>query len=120
MRIPTACKPSYDASILINTSVKGAGSCSVNYYPAGNELALENDTATGTSALQPGSSATISNSQCTLSGVGSSVTKSGKQLAVVYALTFSSSFTSLQKVFLRSEDVNGSNSGWVPESTWTP
>jgi hypothetical protein len=116
---PNGAQAFYNASILINTSVKGDGSCSVTYYPANNELALENDTATATSVLKPGSSATVSNSQCTLSGVGSSVTKPGSQLTVVYTQTFNSNFTGLQNVYLRSEEISGSNSGWTQEGTWT-
>jgi hypothetical protein len=117
---PNGALSFYDASILINTSVKGAGSCLVTYDPARNQLALANDTATATYLLQPGSSASVSNSQCTLSGAGSSVTKSGTQITVVYSLTFSSAFTGSRHVYLRSEDKSGANSGWVQQGTWTP
>jgi hypothetical protein len=105
---------------LMNTSVNAANGCYVQYVPSQNALYLENNAGNGTSAaLTPGSSNTVSNNQCTLSGSGSSVTSSGNNMTVIYALTFSSTFTAAQNVYLLA-GTNNASSGWVREGTWTP
>ena len=69
--------------------------------------------------LTPGSSSSISNSQCTLNGTGTSVSTSGNNLTVNYALTFSSTFTGAQNSYLSASSATVS-SGFVHEGTWTP
>ena len=106
--------------ILVNPAIAGVNSCQAFYYPSNNALYLENDADNGTlGPLTPGSAGSVSNSQCTLSGVGSSVSTSGKNITVNFALTFASSYTGLQNVYL-SANSQTMTSGWVREGTWTP
>jgi hypothetical protein len=92
-----------DVRILFNTAVSGASGCYVYYYSVRNKLYLENDAGTGLSAgIKPGSSATLSNSQCTLVGTGSSYNVSGTNGALIVALTFSGTFTGLKNAYLHS------------------
>jgi M6 family metalloprotease-like protein len=107
--------------ILFNGSVNGVNGCYVTYSPASNALYLENNAdSSELGPITPGSSSTLSNSQCTLSGTGSSATKSGNTLSVTYNLTFSTTFESAQKLYLYAISNGGGNSGWVQEGTWTP
>ena len=71
--------------------------------------------------LTPGSSSSISNSQCTLAGTGTSVTTSGNTLTINFAITFGSTFTGSKNVYMEAINSSGSmSSGWTEEGTWTP
>jgi len=107
--------------VLFNATLKVSGACYVAFVPASGEMYLYNDAGTAvlTPGIAPGSSASVSNSQCTLAGTGSSFSASGDNVTLNVALTFSPSFTGRKDVFL---DAVGkvSNSGWVQKGTWTP
>jgi DNA-binding beta-propeller fold protein YncE len=104
--------------ILFNTSVTGVNACYALYYPATNALYLENNADNGTAGpITPGSSSTLSNSQCTLNGTGSSVSSSGDNLTVNFAITFSSTFTGLKNTYLYATGATAS-SGWIEKGTW--
>ena len=105
------------AFLLFNTSVSSVNACYVQYYPSSNLLYLKNDAGTGvTAGVTPGSSATVSNSQCTLSGTDSSYSASGNTATLKVAPTFTSS--AFTNVYLYASDVDGTNSGWVQKGTW--
>jgi subtilase family serine protease len=106
--------------LLLNASVNGVSACYVTYYPASNALYLENNADNGTvGPLTPGSSSSISNSQCTLNGSGTTVTFSGSKLTVAYALTFATTFSGQKNVYLEA-NASRASSGFVKEGTWTP
>jgi fibronectin type 3 domain-containing protein len=101
------------------SAVSGSNSCFVLYYPATNSLELLTNTGAVSSKITPGSG-TLSNSQCTISGSGTTVVRSGDTLTLNLAVTASSTYTSQQNVFLFAEDNSSAQSGWVKEGTWTP
>jgi len=76
-------------------------------------LYLVNDPGT---ALLPGlvlnGSGSVSNSQCMISGIGSSVNGSGNTLTLTLAITFTQSFAGNQVFFLSARNNNGQNSNW--------
>jgi subtilase family serine protease len=107
------------ARILFNNVISASNTCYVLYNPATNAMYLENNAGSGASAaVTPGSASSVSNSQCTLAGSGSSVTSSGNNLTVNYALTFTSTFTGTKDIYLLAGDNSGS-SGWIQKGTWT-
>ena len=107
--------------VLFNTSATFSAACFVIYSPGPNQLFLYNDAGTGLSAaVTPGSSAQVSNSQCTLKGTGSSFSKSGNNLTLSVALTFTGKFSGQKKVYLYAWGNNNLNSGWLQKGTWTP
>jgi hypothetical protein len=82
---------------------------------------LYNDAGTSASAaFTPGSSATASNSQCTLNGTGSSFTTSGNNLTLNVALTFSSGFVGTKNVYMYATGNSGATVGWTAMGTWIP
>jgi trimeric autotransporter adhesin len=94
--------------------------CSVFYNPATNQLYVYNDGNTALSApLTPGAAGTVSNSQCTLSGPGSSVSTSGNVLTLSVAVMFQATFTGLKNAFIYAGAVNGTSTGWVLKGSWT-
>jgi hypothetical protein len=108
-------------ALLFNNTTSTAHGCFVSYRPATNLLYLENDGGTGELAgIAPGSAGSVSNSQCTLLGTGSSYSASGSTATLNVALTFSGTFLAPNKVYLYAAEANtsASNSGWVTEGTW--
>jgi hypothetical protein len=108
-------------TVLFNTSAKLSGACAVVYTPPTNKMYLYNNTGTAvlTPAVVPGSSTSLSNSQCTLTGTGSSFSKSGNNLTLNAVLTFTSTFLGQKNVYLLASSKTGS-SGYVLKGTWTP
>jgi hypothetical protein len=109
-----------DVLVLFNTPLKLSSACAVVYVPRANQMYLYDDAGTGFSTgVTPGSSASVSNSQCALSGKGSSLSTSGNSLTLNAALTFSSTFVGSKNVYLDAVGKTHS-SGWVKEGTWIP
>ena len=107
--------------LLFNTTVNSAAACYVIYNTATNQLFLRTDAGTAnlTTAIVPGSGVKVSNSQCTLLGVGSSVSTSGNNLTLNIALTFAATYTGTKNIYMQALGIVGS-SGWVLKGTWTP
>jgi hypothetical protein len=105
--------------VVLHTTVSLANSCAVEYYPASNLLYLYNDAGSGTTSTTLGSG-TLSNSQCTISGSGSSVARSGDTLTLNLAVTASSTYTAQQNIFLYADDNSSANTGWKNKGTWAP
>jgi hypothetical protein len=108
-------------SILLNTSLKLASGCVVIYEPASNKMYLYNNTGTAllSPGVTPGSSASVPNNQCTVSGTGSSFSISGNDLTLHVALTFSSTFTGAQNVYLAATGETA-KTGYLKKGTWSP
>jgi hypothetical protein len=106
--------------IMLNSQVSGFNACYVFYYPGSNKMALIGDGNTSLGAVVPGSSTQLSNSQCTLSGTGSSVTRSGNNLTLNVALTFNINFTGQKNVYIDAISNDSATSGFVLKGTWTP
>ena len=113
--------------LLFGSSTAPGNACSVTYTAQKNLFALLNDAGTGyAGTLAPGQVATVANSQCTLSGSGSSVTLSGNTLTMVVSLQFNTSFASLGNSATKNvyaDPVNtagqGPAAGYVQVGTWT-
>jgi hypothetical protein len=107
-------------NVLFNTSKTLPNACAVVYSVASDKMYLYNDAGTTLSAgVVPGSSGSVSNSQCTLTGTGSSFSTSGNDLTLKIALTFTGTFTGKKDVYL-SATGKTSSSGYVEKGTWTP
>jgi outer membrane protein TolC len=102
------------AAILINDALNGNNACYLAYSRAYNTLYLVNDAGT---ALLPGltlnGSGTLSNSQCTITGAGSSANGGGNTLTLALNMTFPSGFAGNRIIYMAARS-NGDalNSGW--------
>jgi len=107
--------------VLFNTGVSAAHACYVSYHPSMNLLYLENDGGTGLSAgIALGSAGSVSNSQCTLSGAGSSYSVSGHTATLNVALSFTTTLPTNMYLYASEANTTASNSGWVKAGTWAP
>ena len=103
--------------VLFNSAVSVIGACSVTYNRAQNTLALLTDAgAAPATTITPGSG-TQQNSQCTLSGAGSSVSSSGNTLTLSLSLAFQAAFTGSKNIYMDATDPFGT-SAWQLEGAW--
>src|SRR4029079_5712827 len=72
-----------------------------------------------TGPLTPGSAGTLSNSQCTLNGSGTTGSGSGNTLSLTLSLSFTPSFKATQTLFGYALDNGNLNSGWKTLGTFT-
>jgi hypothetical protein len=96
-----------------------SGACYLLWDKATNDVFLANDA--GTAWLGPmlmAQTGTISNSQCTLNLGASSIFVSGNNLTLNLALTFTSSFSGTQQIWMCANNATA-NGSWAQEGTWT-
>jgi hypothetical protein len=98
----------------------GMNACWIYYTPQNNSLWLMNNTQTAAlGPVTPGSSGSIANSQCVLSGTGSSASGNGTNLTVTMAVTFAPAFAGNRSLLLYAQDAFWQNTGWQALGTWT-
>jgi YVTN family beta-propeller protein len=105
--------------VMFISTVSGSNSCTVLYSPASNLLYLLNDAGTGSSSITPGSG-TLSNTQCTINGSGTSIVTAGNVVTLNLAVTASSTFTGKHNIYLFANNNSSINTNWVNKGTWTP
>jgi hypothetical protein len=107
-------------NILINDYLDGRHACYLAYSRPLGVLYLVNDPG---NALLPelylGSAGSVSNSQCTVYGTGSSASGSGNTLTLTLNVRFSSSFAGERIIYMAARDVAERNSGWQAMGRWT-
>ncbi len=97
------------------------GGCYIKYTPATSLFSLIADDGSGVAgAAAPGSTTTLSNSQCSLNAAASTATGSGTTLTVVAALTFSASFTGQRHIWMQASDYNNLSTNWLVYGAWFP
>ncbi len=105
-------------ALLINASPVTSGACSVTYNRAANTLALLTDSgAMPVSTISPGSG-NQQNSQCILSGPGSTAVLSGNVLTLNLSITFQGTFSGAKTVYLSATSPSAST-GWQSRGSWT-
>jgi M6 family metalloprotease-like protein len=104
----------------LSVNFSGSPTCQIYVYPSYNELYLLVDQA-GAGNPPPiviGTPGTASNSVCSISTSGSSITGSGNQLSVTLAVDFLSSFGGSHRMEAFTFDNVGDSSPTVPLGTW--
>jgi hypothetical protein len=110
--------------VLISTFLDGRMACYFALAPTGattGYLYLVDDADDG--GYAPGSpmplpsSNSVSNSQCTLNGTGSSISASGNRLTLTLSIAFNPTFAG-NKAFYMAARSNTQNSGWQALGTW--
>ena len=94
--------------------------CYAYYQGQNNLLYLRNDADNAwLGGFAIGGSGSASNSLCSLSGPGSSVSKVGNTVTLNLAFTFQSAFSGPRNISITAYDVNGSGSGYQLMGSWT-
>ena len=108
--------------ILVNRYLNGHQACYIAYSVPYQTVYLVDDAGdaggpfAGTMVL-PGTG-TISNSQCTVNGAGSSAVGSGNTLTLTLNIGFNSGFTGNKVIYTAARDTGTGNSGWQALGTW--
>lgn len=103
-------------NLLINDALSGASACYIAFVRASGLVLLVNDagdaggTPAGTFVLPGSGSAT--NSQCTVSGIGSSFNQNGGVLTLSLNISFSSSFSGNKVLYVAASDGSATSTGW--------
>jgi hypothetical protein len=109
------------ANILINSALDAKRACYLAILPASSSVLVIDDAGDAggpfSSFNLPGSG-TASNSQCSVSATGASVSGSGSQLTVILPMTFNVNFAGNQVIFMATRS-NTANSGWQAMGTAT-
>jgi hypothetical protein len=104
--------------IMVAGNPGGVPGCTAMWERISGNFYLRDDTARNwLGPVQQGSVATVQNSQCILSGIGSSGSTFGNTLDVDFALTFKAGFTGLMNTYLNVVTNTGS-SGWKQFGSW--
>ncbi len=109
------------ANILVASTLSTQNACWVRYVGSNQSLYLENDS--GSALLGPvkaGASSSVSNSQCTLNGLGSSVSGSGDTLTVQPDVNFTAAFSGAKTLYMYSQTKENVSSGWASYGSWMP
>jgi hypothetical protein len=103
--------------VMMNASFSGTNACYFGYDKATNGFMLLNDQGSAwlPERVSPGSGS-LSNSQCTILGAGSSVAVSGNQLTVVYNLQFKPSFAGAKSIYTNAYSSSLQGSPWQGSS----
>jgi hypothetical protein len=107
------------SQMLITGNGASNQACSLIYKASTNGLYLTADNGTTlTGPITPGSSASLSNSQCSVTGSSVSVSPLGNSLFVTETLNFKSSFAGSKTIGMSTIDTANKSSGWSTVGTW--
>jgi hypothetical protein len=108
------------AYFLVNSALSASNACYVEFNRAASTLRLQNDA--GSAWLGPitlGSTASLANSQCSITGSGASSVVTGNNLTITIPATFAFAFVGAKTAFGYAYDNAYNGSGWVTTGTWT-
>jgi len=100
------------AQFVMNTNLNEYNACFITYDRPSNVFFLLNDAGTGWDGLIAGSATQVSNSQCTLHGVGSGGVSAGSTLTITYALHFARGFAGTKQIYMQAADTAGVIEVW--------
>jgi len=106
-------------AMLFSATLDTNNACSLVYDRTFNTISLAFDNpANGAATLVPGSSTVISNHQCSVRGVNSTVVAGTTSLVVTVDIFFNANFFGAKNVYLYGAE-SLANSGWVTVGGWT-
>ena len=108
------------AWVLINTAIDGRNACYVAYHRPSNQIYLYPDSGDGSLATHVALTGTntLSNSQCTVSSQGSSVTTSGAVMTVNLNISFTAAFRGPKGVWMAVQTMTAQTSAWEALGAW--
>ena len=92
-------------------------SCYLVYDASRATVQLEYDNLSGSTTKAITSTATISNSQCTIGAASAAV--SGLSIILTLTIGFNGSFNGLKNIYMYAGDTSGVNTGWVQNGAYT-
>jgi hypothetical protein len=106
--------------VLVNRYLNAVNACYIAILPGINTILLVDNAGDAGGPFSyvplPGSG-TAQNSQCVISGAGSSISGSGNTMQLTLNITFASGFSGARSVYVAAQNGVG-NSGWQALSIW--
>ena len=95
---------------LFDHGPSGVDACYLQIKPNSNQIFLLNDAGTvwGT-AITPGSGSTLTNSQCSVRGTGSSISNSGTTTTITFSVSFATNYTGSRYLWIWLANSFGQN-----------
>jgi hypothetical protein len=106
------------AQVLFNSTL-AVGGCLVYFSHADNLLYLASDAWDAWTMVRPGSTDTAQNSQCAVTGSGSTVVEAGNTVTVTLNLAFSGTFKGKKNTYVNVWDRKNASSGFLTVGSWT-
>ena len=107
-------------NVLINKFLDGRQACYLAYSRPMNKLFLVSDNGgTLLPGITLGTAGSVSNSQCSIAGIGSSATGSGNTLTLTLNMNFTAGFAGDRVIYSAARDSVEHNSGWQAIGTWS-
>ncbi|MBI2685163.1 MAG: hypothetical protein HYX27_02525, partial [Acidobacteria bacterium] len=105
-------------SLLVHTAITSFGGCYLSYIRSANTVYLLRDSDQAWLPLPVGSTATIENASCILSGAGLTITVSGNTLTLSLPLSLKPTFTGTKNLYLLVADTTNLTAGWLAAGSW--
>ncbi len=106
-------------NLLINSALDGRNACYLAYDSVNNVLVLQTDAGDNATVLALPSTASLSNSQCSIPGSAITAVKTSSSLSLTMTFNFTASFTGTRVVFAAARDRTTGNSNWQAIGTQT-
>jgi len=117
---PNGASDLKQVNVDIDMTGANANSCLVSYMPGNKVLYLLNDAGNAyLPGIAIGTGGTLQNSQCSVNVGASSASTSGNNLTLNVAITFASTYTGMQSIYMGAVDNSNANSGWQILGSWT-
>jgi hypothetical protein len=108
-------------SFMITSALDGNSACRMHFEPTTGLLWLASDDGSSWSQTMLGSKETLRNRQCSVGGVPSDfhLTKNGNDFVLKVPVIFTPAFAGPKKVFIRSINLAGFDTGFQEKGSWT-
>jgi len=103
----------------VNIDLAGQPGCHIYTFSTGDCIALLNDSGPSYQSLTLPTHLSVSNSNCTLLGNGTSISASGGLLMVSLHLNFSTAFSGIHTIQAKASGSGGTNYAPFPVGSWT-
>lgn len=105
---------------LINASNSLTSACAFQYNKGANTFQIFQDNGSlNPATISPGSGS-LSNSQCTINGGGTTVASAGNSLVVNLSVTFTTpTFDGTKNIYMSVADTSGTTTSFQPMGSWT-
>jgi len=105
-------------NVLINNFLDGRNACYLAYSRSTGVLYLVADNGGTLLGLPLNQTGSVSNSQCTVNGPGTTASPNGNNLVLTVNLTFTAAFAGNKIMYMAARDLQGNNSGWQALGVW--
>ena len=106
-------------NVLIHSYLYGNNSCYFAYSRPQNTLYLVGDSGSLLPGITLNGSGSVGNSQCTVSGAGSSAVVNGNNLTLTLNVTMSASYSGNKVIWAAARSLTEVTAGWQAVGTWS-